>query len=203
VAKKIGKKSIFLAAQNISTEPMGAFTGEISALQLRDLKTEYVIIGHSERRAMGESDAQVQKKVLSALKSKLTPVVCVGERERDTQGDFFTLIENQIKSIGSVLSPSDIKKIVIAYEPIWAISTTKNAHVATPADAKEMQLFVESTLTKLYDRPTARAVRVLYGGSVNPSNIDGFVAEGGMDGFLVGGASLKADDFMKIINAAQ
>jgi triosephosphate isomerase len=182
---------------------MGAFTGEISALQLRDLKTEYVIIGHSERRAMGESDAQVQKKVLSALKSKLTPVVCVGERERDTQGDFFTLIENQIKSIGSVLSPSDIKKIVIAYEPIWAISTTKNAHVATPADAKEMQLFVESTLTKLYDRPTARAVRVLYGGSVNPSNIDGFVAEGGMDGFLVGGASLKADDFMKIINAAQ
>lgn len=203
VAKKIGKKNIFLAAQNISTEPMGAFTGEVSALQLRDLKTEYVIIGHSERRAMGESDAQVQKKVLSALKSKLTPVVCVGERERDTQGDFFTLIENQIKSIGSVLSPADIKKIVIAYEPIWAISTTKNAHVATPADAKEMQLFVESTLTKLYDRPTARAVRVLYGGSVNPSNIDGFVAEGGMNGFLVGGASLKADDFIKIINAAQ
>ncbi len=200
VAKKIGKKNIFLAAQNISTEPMGAFTGEVSALQLRDLKTEYVIIGHSERRAMGESDAQVQKKVLSALKSKLTPVVCVGERERDTQGAFFSFIESQVKAIASVLTPADIKKIVIAYEPIWAIGTGKTA---TPADVKEMQLFLFTILTKLYDKATAQKVPLIYGGSVKADNAVVLHGEGGMNGFLVGGASLKADDFIKIINAAQ
>lgn len=203
VAKKIGKQSILLAAQDVAIEAMGPFTGEVSAMQLRDMKVTYVIIGHSERRAMGETDEAIQKKIQVALKSNLIPVVCFGEKVRDTQGDFFTFVERQIKSIASVLKAVEIKKVILAYEPIWAISTTKNAHVATPADAKEMQIFVESILTKFYDRPTARAVRVLYGGSVNPTNIGGFVAEGGMDGFLVGGASLKADDFIQIVNATK
>ncbi len=200
VAKKVGRKSIFLAAQNISTEPMGAFTGEVSALQLRDLKTEYVIIGHSERRAMGETDDHVQKKVLSALKNKLTPVVCVGERERDAQGSFYTFVESQVKAVASLLGPADIKKIVIAYEPIWAIGTGK---IATPADVKEMQLFLFTVLTKLYGKATAQKVTLLYGGSVKADNALVLHSEGGMNGFLVGGASLKADDFIKIINAAQ
>jgi triosephosphate isomerase (TIM) len=199
VAKKIGKKAISLAAQNVSTEPMGAFTGEHSALQLRDAKVEYVIIGHSERRAMGESDVQVQKKVQSALKNKLTPVVCVGERERDTQGTFFTFIESQVKSLAAILSAADIKKIVIAYEPIWAIGT---GATATPADVKEMQLFLFTTLTKLYDKATASKVTLLYGGSVKADNAALLHKEGGMNGFLVGGASLKADDFLHVINAA-
>lgn len=198
VAKKIGKKSIFLAAQDVSTEALGPFTGEISAMQLRDLKTEYVIIGHSERRAMGETDEAVQKKVLLSLKSKLTPVVCVGERERDTQGAFFTFVEKQIKSLASVLSATDIKKVVLAYEPIWAIGTGKTA---TAADVKEMQLFIFTVLTKLYDKPTAQKVTLLYGGSVKPDNAKELHKEGGMGGFLVGGASLKAEDFLQIINA--
>ena len=199
LSKKIGKKAISLAAQNVSTEPMGAFTGEHSALQLRDARVEYVIIGHSERRAMGETDAQVQKKVQSALKNKLTPVVCVGERERDTQGTFFTFIESQVKSLASVLNATDIKKIVIAYEPIWAIGT---GQTASPADVKEMQLFLFTTLTKLYDKATASKVTLIYGGSVKPENVVALHKEGGMNGFLPGGASLKAEDFLSIINAA-
>jgi triosephosphate isomerase len=198
VAKKIGKKPVFLAAQDVSTEALGPFTGEISAMQLRDLKTEYVIIGHSERRAMGETDEQVQKKVSLALKNKLTPVVCVGERERDSQGAFFTFVEKQIKSLAGVLSATEIKKIVVAYEPIWAIGTGKTA---TAADVKEMQLFLFTVLTKIYDKPTAQKVTLLYGGSVKPDNSKELHKEGGMNGFLVGGASLKAEDFLQIINA--
>lgn len=198
VGKKIGKKAIALGAQDLATEVMGPFTGEVSAAQLRDLKAEYVIIGHSERRAMGETDEQVQKKVLLALKHKLTPVVCIGERERDTQGNFFTFIEKQVKALADVLSLTDIKKIVIAYEPIWAIGTGKTA---TASDVKEMQLFLFATLTKLYDKPTAQKVTLLYGGSVKPDNASELHKEGGMSGFLVGGASLKAEDFLAIIKA--
>lgn len=196
--KTIGKKPIALAAQDVSVEAMGPFTGEVSALQLRDLHTEYVIIGHSERRAMGETDEQVQKKVVAALKNKLTPIVCIGERERDTQGSFFSLIEKQLKAVAQVLGASDIKKVVFAYEPIWAIGTGKTA---TAADVKEMQLFLFTVLTKLFDKPTAQKVMLLYGGSVKPDNARELNTEGGMNGFLVGGASLKADDFLSIIKA--
>ncbi len=197
-AKAIGKKPIALAAQDVATEPLGPFTGEVSALQLRDLGVEYVIIGHSERRVMGETDEQVQKKVLQALKSKLTPVVCIGEKERDAQGNFFSFVEKQVKSLAGVLSAADIKKVVIAYEPIWAIGTGKTA---TPADVKEMQLFLFTVLTKLYDKATAKKVMVIYGGSVKPGNAHELHQEGGMDGFLVGGASLKAEEFLAIVKA--
>ena len=112
VGKKIGKKEIFLAAQNLSAEPMGAFTGEVSAAQLRDIKADYVIIGHSERRVAGETDEQVQKKVSQALKHNLTPIICIGEKERDSQGNFFTFIESQVKAIAVVLPAAQIKKVV-------------------------------------------------------------------------------------------
>lgn len=200
VAKKIGKKPVALSAQNMATEAMGPFTGEVSAGQLRDLKVEYVIIGHSERRAMGETDEQVQKKILLALKHKLTPVVCIGERERDTQGNFFSFVEKQVKALASSLSASDLKKVVIAYEPIWAIGTGKTA---TASDVKEMQLFLFTVLTKLYDKPTAQKVTLIYGGSVKPDNAKELHKEGGMSGFLVGGASLKAEDFLAIIKATE
>ena len=198
VGTKIARKPIFLAAQDVSTEPLGPFTGEVSAAQLRDLKTEYVIIGHSERRAMGETDEQIQKKMLLALKCKLIPIVCIGERERDGQGNFYTFVELQVKSLTSVLSAQDIKKIVLAYEPIWAIGTGKTA---TAADVKEMQLFLFTVLTKIYDKATAQKVTLLYGGSVKSDNAKELHQEGGMGGFLVGGASLKPDDFLTIINA--
>jgi len=199
VKKIIGKKPVALAAQDVSTEPLGPFTGEVSAMQLRNLGVEYVIIGHSERRAMGETDEQVKQKVQQALKNKLTPVVCIGESERDTHGNFFSFIEKQLKGLASVLSATDIKKVVIAYEPIWAIGTGKTA---TPADVKEMQLFLFTVLTKLYDKSTAAKVQLIYGGSVKPDNAVELHKEGGMRGFLVGGASLKAEDFLMIVKAA-
>jgi triosephosphate isomerase len=198
ISKKLARSNIKLAAQTVSTEPMGAFTGEISAIQLRDLKTEYVIIGHSERRAMGETDTMVQKKIIEAIKHKVTPVICIGEKDRDSQGAFYSFVENQLRSIAQVLNSTQIKKVVIAYEPIWAIGTGKTA---TPADVKEMQLFLLSVLTKLYDKPTAKKVVLLYGGSVKPDNAVSLHVEGGMNGFLVGGASLKAEDFLKIVKA--
>lgn len=198
IKKKLGKSLVGLAAQDVSTEPLGAFTGEISAAQLADAGVQYVIIGHSERRAMGETDEQVQKKVVLTLKHKLVPVVCIGEKTRDAQGGFYTLVEKQIRSLASVLNATQIKKVVIAYEPIWAIGTGKTA---TSEDVKEMQLFIFSVLSKLYDRPTANKVVLIYGGSVKPDNARALFAEGGMDGFLVGGASLKAEDFIQIIKA--
>ncbi|MCA9362733.1 triose-phosphate isomerase [Candidatus Kaiserbacteria bacterium] len=199
VKKKIAKSSVALAAQDVSTENMGAFTGEVSIIQLKDLGVEYVIIGHSERRAMGETDELIQRKVAITLKHRLIPIVCVGERDRDDQGNFFSFVEDQLRSLASTLSSAEIKKVVIAYEPIWAIGT---GNTATVEDVKEMQLFIESTLTKLYDRATAKRVRLLYGGSVKPANARLLSVEGGMNGFLVGGSSLKADDFTAIIKAA-
>lgn len=198
VGKKISKSSVGLAAQDVYFKNIGAHTGEVSVLQLKDLGVKYVIIGHSERRAMGESDSDVQQKVLMVLKHRLIPIVCVGETDRDDQGNFFTFVEAQLRSLAEVLPASQIKKVVIAYEPIWAIGT---GNTATKDDVKEMQLFIESVLTKIYDRPTARAVRLLYGGSVKPKNAVELHSEGDMNGFLVGGASLKAEDFLAIIKA--
>lgn len=198
VAKKLAKSPIMLGAQDIAEQPNGPFTGEVSAGQLRDLGTEFVIIGHSERRAMGETDAQVVTKVLQTLKRAMTPIVCIGERTRDEGGDFYSFVEAQLKALAEGLTTAQLKKVVIAYEPIWAIGTGKTA---TADDVKEMQLYIVSVLTKLTDRKVANAVRLLYGGSVKPHNAAELHQNGGMNGFLVGGASLKAADFGAIIKA--
>lgn len=197
VQKKIAKSTVALAAQDVSAMGVGAFTGEVSVGQLKSVGTEFCIIGHSERRAMGETDEQVLQKVQATLKCKLVPVVCVGERKRDESGNFFGFVEAQLMSLASGLSATQMKKVVIAYEPIWAIGT---GDTATVEDVKEMQLFIESVLTKVYDRATARNVRLLYGGSVKPHNAEELQVGGGMMGFLVGGASLKAEDFAEIIH---
>ena len=198
VKKKLGKSNVALAAQDVSSEIMGPFTGEVSAMQLKDSGVSHVIIGHSERRAMGESDALVNQKITQALKNNIVPIVCIGEKERDESGKFFSFVENQIRAICGVLSATQIKKVIIAYEPIWAIGTGKTA---TEDDVKEMQLFILTVLTKLYDKATAKKVQLLYGGSVKPQNAVSLHKHGGMDGFLVGGASLKANDFVEIIKA--
>ncbi len=198
VGKKIKKSTVALAAQDVYTQPLGPFTGEVSITQLKDLGVQYVIVGHSERRALGETDELVCEKVQVILKHQLIPIVCIGERERDEQANFFTLIEDQLRSLAEVLPAAAIKKVVVAYEPIWAIGT---GNTATVEDVKEMQLFIETVLTKLYDRSTARKVRLLYGGSVKPENAALLHQEGDMEGFLVGGASLKAEDFAAIIKA--
>ena len=198
VAKKIKKSTVQLAAQDVYYKNIGAYTGEVSVLQLKDAGVQFVIVGHSERRAMGETDDIVQQKVQAVLKHRLTPIVCIGERERDEQGNFFSFVEAQLRSLAAVLPPAAMRKVVIAYEPIWAIGT---GNTATADDVKEMQLFIETVLTKLYDRATARAVRLLYGGSVKPHNAAELHKVGGMRGFLVGGASLQAKDFMAIVKA--
>lgn len=200
VGKKIRRSTVALAAQDVYQKNSGAHTGEVSTVQLKDLGVEFVIIGHSERRAMGESDVEVREKTAAVLQHRLIPIVCIGERDRDEQGQFFSVIEEQLRSLADSLTSAQIKKVVIAYEPIWAIGT---GNTATAADVKEMQLFIETVLTKLYDRTTARAVRLLYGGSVKPQNAAELYAEGGMRGFLVGGASLQADDFAAIIQATK
>lgn len=197
-SKKIKNSKVLLAAQNVYHKNIGAYTGEVSALQLKDLGVGFIIIGHSERRANGETNEDVNLKTQSALKYRLSPIVCIGEKERDENGYFFTFVENQIRSLASVLSPEEFKKIIIAYEPIWAIGT---GNTATEEDVKEMQLFIESILTKLYDRQIAKSVRLIYGGSVKPSNAFSLHQEGGMNGFLVGSSSLKAEEFLEIIKA--
>jgi len=192
--------AIKLGAQDVHYEERGAVTGEIGAGQLASFGVEYVIIGHSERRALGETDQTVNKKIHALLKRKLTPVVCIGERTRDSQGQFFNHIAAQLKALSEGLTPIQLQKIVIAYEPIWAIGT---GATATAENVKEMQLFIVSTLTKLFDRKVAEKVRLIYGGSVKESNATELYDQGGMSGFLVGGASLEPGQFAAIIKATE
>lgn len=195
-SKSLKSEGVKLGAQDVFYEEVGPFTGEISVGQLAGLGVSHIIVGHSERRALGETDEQVNKKIQAILKRRLTPIVCIGEVIRDEQGGFFNHIEAQIKNIAKGLSIKDITKVVIAYEPIWAIGTGKTA---TVEDVKEMQLFIVSTLTKLYDRKTAEKITLLYGGSVKASIAKELYEQGGMNGFLVGGASLNAEEFVNIV----
>ncbi len=187
-----------LGAQNAAATDSGPYTGEVSVAQLASYNVSHVIIGHSERRALGESDEEVLVKVQLVLKRKLTPVVCIGELLRDSDGQFFSVVESQLKSLSQALSATEMKKVVIAYEPIWAIGTGKTA---TVEDVKEMQLFIHSILTKAYDRSTAGKVQLIYGGSVKASNAAELHVAGGMRGFLVGGASLVPSEFGAIIKS--
>ncbi len=197
-SKSIKSEGLQLGAQDVYYEEIGPFTGEISTSQLNDLGVKYIIVGHSERRAMGETDEIVNKKTRAILKRKLTPIVCIGERSRDEQGLFFNEIEKQIKSLTNGFSALELSRIIIAYEPIWAIGTGKTA---TVEDVKEMQLFIISTLSKLYDRKTAEKIHLIYGGSVKASISKELYEQGGMDGFLVGGASLNAEEFVNIVKS--
>lgn len=187
-----------LVAQTMHAESLGAFTGEVSPTMLTGLGVHAVIIGHSERRAMGESDADVAKKIHAALKYKLTPIVCIGERERDSNGNFFTHIENQLVAAFGTVPKAKFKDVVIAYEPIWAIGT---GNTATADDVIEMQLFITKVLTKHFGRSVVPQVRIIYGGSVNEKNVVELWATGHINGFLVGGASLRADAFATIVSA--
>ena len=198
VKKTLGKSAVLLGAQDAHFEERGACTGEVGPAMLAEFGVTYVIVGHSERRALGETDAQVNKKIHTILKRRQVPIVCVGERERDKQGNFFNGIENQLRSLATGLTAAQLQKVVIAYEPIWAIGT---GATATAEDVKEMQLFIMSILTKLYDRKVAGKIKLLYGGSVKPGNAKELHDNGGMNGFLVGGASLNAEEFAAIIAA--
>jgi triosephosphate isomerase len=191
--------SIKLGAQNFHWEAQGAYTGEISAAMLKDAGCEYAIIGHSERRQyFGETDSTVNLKVKAALQAGLIPIVCVGESlaEREA-GETQTVVRRQIHAGLAGLHADLVAGIIVAYEPIWAIGTGRTA---TASDANAVCNFIRLTLTGMFGPLAAEAARIQYGGSVKPETIDELMATSDIDGVLVGGASLKAADFSRIVN---
>ncbi|HEB12298.1 MAG TPA: triose-phosphate isomerase [Actinobacteria bacterium] len=194
-----GGLDIGLGAQNMHWEEEGAFTGEISPLMLADLGLTYVIIGHSERRQyFGETDETVNKKLRSALDHGLRPIFCVGETfEQHEAGQTSEIIGHQIKEGLSGINDNLSDRLIIAYEPIWAIGTGK---VAEPEDANDVIRHIRAMISSLYGVETARDVRLLYGGSVKPDNVSKIMSEPEIDGALVGGACLKPDAFLSLIN---
>jgi len=196
-AEKLAGTEFSLGAQNMNAEKEGAFTGEISPAMLLEFGVKYVIIGHSERRAYyNETDASVNKKLKFAMANNLLPILCVGETigEREA-GKTESKIQNQIKEDFGGISEQDAEKIVIAYEPIWAIGTGKNA---TSKDAVDVVNFIRKTISEIYSKPLSEKIRVQYGGSVKPENIVEYMKDETIDGALIGGASLEAAKFIKI-----
>ena len=201
VGRTLEGANIKLGAQNMHFEASGAFTGEISAPMLRDLFVTHVILGHSERRALfGEDDQLINQKVLSALKTELRPVLCVGESlEEREAGDTLKVVQTQLEAGLAGVSNEQAASVILAYEPVWAIGTGK---VATSDQAQEVHAFIRELLTKLFGETIAQKVRILYGGSMKPSNADELLAQTDIDGGLIGGAALEARSFVDLVKAA-
>ncbi len=198
VKEELKGSPIQLVAQNLFWKEKGAYTGEISPLMLKELGCQYVIIGHSERRQFfGETDGTVNLKIKSSLSHGLKVILCIGEtlKERE-EGRTFSVVEHQIETGLQDLKGEEINNLVIAYEPVWAIGTGKTA---TPQQAEEVHRFIRKKLESLYSKEVSQTIRIQYGGSVTPENMKGLMAEEDIDGALVGGASLKAETFLKIV----
>lgn len=192
---------IKISAQDMFYEEKGAFTGEISPIMIKDAGCTLCIIGHSERRQFfGETDEAVNKKIKTALKFDIVPIVCIGENLKEREANkTMKVIETQLHGGLAGFSENDMDKIILAYEPVWAIGTGKTA---TPAQAQEVHKFIRDYIRKTAGDKIADGMRILYGGSVTPENIKGLMAEGDIDGALVGGASLKPDSFAGIVRFA-
>lgn len=190
--------NVKIGAQNFHYEDEGAFTGEISARMLHEIGAEYVIVGHSERRQyFNETNETVNLKVKKALSEKLTPIICVGESlEQRESGVTEKTVTEQIEAAFITVSPEEAIKTVIAYEPIWAIGTGKTA---TSAQANEVCVQIREELSRIYGKETSEKIRIQYGGSVKPGNIKEIMSQSDIDGALVGGASLIAEDYLKLI----
>ncbi|WP_101503858.1 triose-phosphate isomerase [Brachyspira pilosicoli] len=199
VNNAIKGSNIKLGAQNLYFEEKGAFTGQISADMLLSVGCEYVIVGHSEcRDIFGEKDELINKKVKRALDKNLVPVLCVGEHlEEREKGITSDIVSSQVKEAFKGLSEAEAKKVVIAYEPVWAIGTGKTA---TPQDADDVHKTIRDTLKSIYNESVSEGMIILYGGSVNEKNADDLLNMPNIDGALVGGASLVADKFSRIVN---
>jgi len=198
VAEVLKGSGIHLAAQNLHDKPAGAYTGEVSARMLVDACCEYVIVGHSERRALfGETDDVINRKLKTAISFGLKPIFCIGEtlKERET-GQTFSVVDRQIKEGLNNFTADDIKPVVIAYEPVWAIGTGRTA---TPEQAQEAHAYIRDVMRKIYGENISGIIAILYGGSVTPDNICGLMAQQDIDGVLVGGASLDIDSLVRII----
>jgi triosephosphate isomerase len=200
VAGAIGGSSVLVGAQDVYFEKNGAFTGEISVEMLKDLAIKFVLTGHSERRhVLGEFPELVSKKAHAVYAAGLTLVHCVGEKieERDA-GKTFAVVTAQLSELSSTMADPD--RLVIAYEPVWAIGTGRNA---TDEQAQEVHAFIRTTIAKTWSKDFADRVRIQYGGSMKPQNAQGLLKQPDVDGGLIGGASLKAQDFLAIVNAAK
>jgi len=191
--------NVAISAQNIHQAESGAFTGEISASQVKSTGASYVILGHSERRAyFGETDELLAEKVDAALKHDLKPIFCIGEtKEERESGSFFDIINTQLSKGLFHLSPEQFKSVVLAYEPVWAIGT---GLTASPEQAQEVHAFIRKTVAEKYGDAVADDTTILYGGSANPSNAQSLFSQPDIDGGLIGGASLKSRDFLQIIS---
>jgi triosephosphate isomerase (TIM) len=199
VAEALRGSTIFVAAQNMHWEPQGAFTGEISAAMLTDVGCTRVIIGHSERRQFfAETDMTVNRKLRAALTAQLDPILCIGETLDQREGNAtFGVLEQQVRQGLADIAAEGMSRVVMAYEPIWAIGTGKTA---TPAQAQEVHAFIRGLLGELYGKALADDVRIQYGGSVNAGNIHALMSQPDVDGALVGGASLEASSFAQIVS---
>ncbi len=202
----LAQDKMVFGAQDCFWEQKGAFTGEISPLELKNLGCHYVIVGHSERRRyLNETDEMINKEIKAVLKSRLKPIFCIGEETRDTFDSQGKLLNEMSLAVGEQLEKglagvpaARVREIVVAYEPVWAIGS---GQPCSPDDAMKATLLIRKTLTKLYNRSTAEKIKIIYGGSVSSKNVNDYVKGARMDGVLVGGASLNASDFVKIIEA--
>lgn len=198
IAKLDRPKHVYLGVQNIAELEKGAQTGEVSATMVKNEGATYTIIGHSERRAIGETDESVSKKINLAFVNNLRPIVCVGERIRDKEGEHLTFLREQIKASLAGLSKRQLLDLVIAYEPVWAIGKSYQDSM-NPTDIHEMTLFIQKVLSELFGKDMAKAPTLLYGGSVEVENTKAILDYGNVDGFLVGHASLVPLEFGRIL----
>ncbi len=194
------RSTIAFASQDISDSTGGASTGEITAALLHDLGVSYTIIGHSERRAMGEQDARISSKVQRALAQGLIPIVCIGEHERDSEATYLQFLRAQVSSIFSPLELQERRRVILAYEPLWAIGKSA-AESITPHDLHEMVLYIRKVVSDFLPGAAADKIPVLYGGSVEPANIRLLASGSQVDGFLVGHASVEVATFSALVKA--
>ncbi len=199
---KIANASLKLSAQNVSAEKEGAFTGEVSAEMLSNFKITYTIVGHSERRELGEANDFINKKIKQLLLKDITPILCVGEKERDGGMFYLGVVKTQVEECLAGIPKNSIAKIVIAYEPVWALSTTANRRDATPEDFEEMRIYIRKIVSDMAGAVAGKEIRILYGGSVDEKNAEGFLSHGKADGLLPGKASLNPEKFLGILKVA-
>jgi len=193
-------KNIILGAQNVSNEEKGAFTGETSVSMLKDLDIKFVIVGHSERRATGEGNEIIRKKLERVFAVGLTPILCIGEKNRDKDGNHLSFLSTQIKECLSGIQKKDLLGMIIAYEPVWVIGKSYKESMS-PTDIHETTLFIKKVAGELFGKDIADSFKILYGGSVEAENARGVVEYGNVSGFLVGHASLVPETFSIILKA--
>lgn len=201
VLKLLASKRLSLAAQNVFYEAAGPFTGEMAISMLQEVGATAVIVGHSERRALGETNELINKKVKAALKKNILPILCIGESTREDDVWYLHAVKSQLEECLKDVKASELKSLVIAYEPLWAIGKDAK-RVATPIESEEMAIYIRKVLTDLFGARYAALPRIIYGGSVDEQNAQGFLYHGGVDGLLPGRVSLEPKKFLKILAMA-